>query len=103
MSGALPLLVAAALTPAGTWHVGASTRAVAQHVAPAARQVAGPGHASASSIVVRGQDSRGAMPALTPVEGGVAAPQERRRTWAVAAGLAASVGHAAARARAPPA
>ncbi|MFN8200939.1 MAG: hypothetical protein U0S48_00135 [Solirubrobacteraceae bacterium] len=42
------------------------------------------------------------MPALTPVEGSVAAPQERRRTWAVAARAAASVGHAAARARAPP-
>ena len=103
VSGALPLLVAAALTPAGTWHVGAPVRTAAKHVTPSAwRQAAVPGHASERSIVARGQDRRGAMPALTPSEGSVAAPQGRRRTTEVATGRLVSAPRVPARARAPP-
>jgi len=103
VSGALPLLVAAALTPAGTWHVGAPSRTATKHATPAAwRQVAVPGHASERSIVARGQDRRGAMPALTPAEGSLAAPQERRRTAAAVTGRLVSAPRWAARARAPP-
>ena len=79
MPRALPILVAAILTPAGTWHVGAPGLLTAASAEPAAcHLVVGTGQAAECSIVGRGQDGRDAMPDSQPSTGERAAPEERR-------------------------
>jgi hypothetical protein len=105
MPGALPLLLAAILTPAGTWHVGApgSSTQPRPLVATGHRAVAATGQATERSTVVRGQHSRGAMPASAPSEGRVAQPEELRSVAVAAAGPNASAPPGTVRARGPPA
>ncbi len=103
MSGALPLLLAAILTPAGTWHVGAPGPSARAHAATAvAQRAAGTGQASERSIVGRGPDRRGAMPASGAGMGSAAVPGEHRPATSVATGRAPRAVRGTARARAPP-
>jgi hypothetical protein len=103
MPGALPLLLVAILTPTGIWHVGAPGPNATQRPALAsAKRIAGSGPALVRSIVVRGLDSRGAMPATAPTEGSAVAPEGRGQATPVALGRPIGRASGAARARAPP-
>jgi hypothetical protein len=103
MPGAVPLLLVAVLTPAGTWHVGASGHFARAHVVAAAwHRTAEARQATERSIVARGQVRHGAMPASAPATGTAAAPEERRPAAVAAAGPIVRVAADTARARAPP-
>ncbi len=110
MSGALPLLLTAALAllgvllPAGTWHAGASGSTAIASTSPSGDDDAaqGPGQACEHSIVGRGQDRHVAMPGLTPEERGMTAAQDSRRVTTVAIGQADSAEPGSMWARAPP-
>ncbi len=104
MPGALPLLLVAIITPTGTWHVGAPGTSTQTRplVASGHRFSAGTGQATQRSIVVRGQHSRGAMPAASPDEGSAPQPDGLRTVAAVTAGPNPSAPPLAVRARGPP-
>ncbi len=104
MPGALPLLLVAVLTPAGTWHVGAPDSSARPQALVAIGHCAaeGTGQATERSIVVRGPDSREAMPASEPERGSAAKPEELRPTKVVTAGRPAATPGDTARARGPP-
>jgi hypothetical protein len=105
MPGALPLLLVAIITPTGTWHVGtpgtpAQTRPL---VAGGHRFGTGTGPATQRSIVVRGQHSRGAMPAASPQEASAVQPDGLRTMAVATAGPDPSAPPLAVRVRGPPA
>jgi hypothetical protein len=104
MPGALPLLLVAIITPTGTWHVGApgaptQTRPL---VAGGHRFAVGTGQATQRSIVVRGQHSRGAMPAASPQEVSVRRLVELRTVATATSGPDPSAPPLAVRVRGPP-
>jgi hypothetical protein len=104
MPGALPLLLVAIITPTGTWHVGAPGNPVRTRplISSGHRFSTGTGPATQSSIVVRGQHSRGAMPAASPHEGSAPQPDGLRTLALATAGLDASAPPLAVRVRGPP-
>lgn len=104
MPGALPLLLVAIITPTGTWHVGspgasASTRPL---ISSGHRISAGSGQAAQRSIVVRGQHSRGAMPAASSDEWSIPQPDGLRTLAVATAGPNPSAPPLAVRVRGPP-
>jgi hypothetical protein len=104
MPGALPLLLVAIITPTGTWHVGAPGASTQTRplVASGHGFRAGTGQATQRSIVVRGQHSRGAMPAASPQEVSAAQPDGLRMVALASSGPNPSAPPLAVRVRGPP-